>query len=309
MSNQVKNYKMKLKSIIMFSLISFGMSAQVGISKALTFDPDTRTQLHVKQDNFAARMPRANTAAVLPTSLTGTTGDGTQGSVIFNRETGSIVQNDGTSWKISDPIVTTMKNNKMARFIRSGNVTTSCGTCGLACGFTVKTCTATNINFTTTAPSFNEISADVALAAATSNVININTKGLYKISFKSGAIDISTPLCVGVTINLKSSLNLELSTTADATWRPINNTTSTSTSGALSVASLLPGSIDVGQSLAFTYVGVFNPGDKLRLSLAGSQNIGTGICSGALGGNNMSFAMTKIGNAISEVIVEKINMQ
>lgn len=114
---------------------------------------------------------------------------------------------------------------------------------------------------------------------------------------------------MGVTINLKSSLNLELSTTADATWRPINNTTSTSTSGALSVASLLPGSIDVGQSLAFTYVGVFNPGDKLRLSLAGSQNIGTGICSGALGGNNMSFAMTKIGNAISEVIVEKINMQ
>ncbi|UHO39097.1 hypothetical protein H5J24_02805 [Chryseobacterium capnotolerans] len=174
---------MKLEFIILiFIICNIKINAQVGISKTTGFQPDVRTQLHVKQDDYAARLPRANTTAVLPSSLTGTTGDGTQGSIIFNRETGSIVQNDGTSWKISDPIVTTMKNNKMARFIRSGNVTTSCGTCGLACGLTVKTCTAANINFT--AGSFNDISSDVALAATTSNVININTKGLYKISFK-----------------------------------------------------------------------------------------------------------------------------
>jgi hypothetical protein len=295
--------------ILLFILFNINTKAQVGISKTLTFQPDSRTQLHVKQDDYAARLPRANTASVLPVSAVGTTGTGTQGSVIYNTETGSVVQNDGTTWKISDPIVSMMKNNKMSRFIRSGNVTTSCGTCGLACALTVKTCTAANINFTTSAPSFNEISTDVSLAAATSNVININTRGLYKVSFKSGTVDISTPLCVGVVINLQSTLGLELSTTADATWRPINNTSSSSTSGALSVSSLLPGSIDVGQSLAFTYVGVFNAGDKLRLTLAGSQNIGTGICTGALGGNNMSFSMTTAGNAISEIIVEKINMQ
>jgi hypothetical protein len=295
--------------ILLFILYSIKSIAQVGISKNLTFQPDSRTQLHVKQDDNAARLPRANTASVLPVAALGTTGNGTQGSIIFNTETGSVVQNDGTTWKISDPIVSTMKNNKMSRFIRSGNVTTSCGTCGLACGLTVKTCTAADINFTTATPSFNEISSDVSLAGATSNVINISTKGLYKISFKSGAVDISTPICLGVVINLQSTLNLELSTSADATWRPINNTSSNSTAGALSVSSLLPGSIDVGQSLAFTYVGVFNAGDKLRLRLAGSQNIGTGICTGALGGNNMSFAMTKTGNAVSEIIVEKINMQ
>jgi hypothetical protein len=301
---------MKINYFLLILIFCFlRVSAQVGISKAPSFQPDTRSLLHVKQDNNAARMPRSNTAVLLPASATGTTGNGTQGSVIFNRETGSIVQNDGTVWKISDPIVTTMKNNKMARFIRTGTVTTSCGTCGLACGFTVRTCTAANINFTTASPSFNEISTDVSLAAATSNVVNINTKGLYKVSFKSGALDISTPLCLGVIINLRSRLDLELSTASDATWRPINNTTSASTAGALSVSTLLPGSIDVGQALAFTYVGVFNAGDKLRLNMGGTQDIGTGVCSGALGGNNMFFAMSKTGNAVSEIIVEKINMQ
>ena len=301
---------MKINYFLLTLIFCFlRVSAQVGISKTPSFQPDTRSLLHVKQDNNAARMPRSNTAVLLPASATGTTGNGTQGSVIFNRETGSIVQNDGTVWKISDPIVTTMKNNKMARFIRTGTVTTSCGTCGLACGFTVRTCTAANINFTTASPSFNEISTDVSLAAATSNVVNINTKGLYKVSFKSGALDISTPLCLGVIINLRSRLDLELSTASDATWRPINNTTSASTAGALSVSTLLPGSIDVGQALAFTYVGVFNAGDKLRLNMGGTQDIGTGVCSGALGGNNMFFAMSKTGNAVSEIIVEKINMQ
>lgn len=300
---------MKRKILFLIFLIyGLKINAQVGISKNTSFQPDPRTQLHVKQDNFAARLPRTNLASLLPASATGTTGNGTQASVIFNRETGSIVQNDGTTWKISDPIVTVMKNNKMARFIRSGTVTSSCGTCGLACGLTVRTCTTQNINFTTSSPSFNEISSNVSLAAATSNVININSRGLYKISFKSGAVDISTPLCLGVVINLQSILNLELSTTADPTWRPINNTASSSTAGALSVTTLAPGSIDVGQSLAFTYVGVFNAGDKLRLTLGGTQNIGSGACTGALGGNNMFFALSNTGNAVSEIIIEKINM-
>ncbi|ROI00610.1 hypothetical protein [Chryseobacterium daecheongense] len=300
---------MKRKIIfLIFMIYGLKINAQVGISKSTSFQPDSRTQLHVKQDNFAARLPRSNLASLLPASATGTTGNGTQASVIFNRETGSIVQNDGATWKISDPIVTVMKNNKMARFVRTGTVTSNCGTCGLACGLTVRTCTTQNINFTTSSPSFNEISANVSLAAATSNVININSRGLYKISFKSGAVDISTPLCLGVVINLQSTLNLELSTTADPTWRPINNTASSSTAGALSVTTLAPGSIDVGQSLAFTYVGVFNAGDKLRLTLGGTQNIGTGACTGVLGGNNMFFALSNTGNAVSEIIIEKINM-
>jgi hypothetical protein len=302
---------MKIRSFFLISatLLCLKINGQVGISKDTSFSPDTRTLLHIKQDNNAARLPRTNTASLLPVSAAGTTGNGTQGSIIFNRETGSIVQNDGTAWKISDPIVSTMKNNKMARFIRTGTVTSSCGTCGLACGLTTKTCAEANVNFTTTSPSFNDISADVSLAAATSNVININTKALYRVSFKSGTIDISTPLCIGVVINLQSNLNLELSTASDPTWRPINNTTSSSTAGALAVSTLAPGSIDVGQSLAFTYIGVFNPGDKIRLMLAGTQNIGTGVCTGELGGNNMSFAISNTGNAVSEIIVEKINMQ
>ncbi|BEV04934.1 MULTISPECIES: hypothetical protein [Chryseobacterium] len=300
---------MKTKIILLFfGLLSFLPNAQIGISKDTSFQPDSRAMLHIKQDNFAARIPRSNTALSLPVSETATTGTGTQGSIIFNRETGSIVQNDGTTWKISDPIVSTMKSNKMARFIRSGVVTSSCGTCGLACALTIRTCSTENILFTNSSPVFNDISSSVALASTNSNVININEKGLYKISFKSGAIDISTPLCAGVVINLQSRVNLELSSSTDATWRPINNNSSSSTSGALSVTTLAPGAIDVGQALSFTYVGVFNAGDKLRLTMNGTQNIGTGVCTGVLGGNNMFFSMDKTGNSVSEIIIEKINM-
>lgn len=300
---------MKTKIILLFfGLLSFLPNAQIGISKDTSFQPDSRAMLHIKQDNFATRIPRSNTALSLPVSETATTGTGTQGSIIFNRETGSIVQNDGTTWKISDPIVSTMKSNKMARFIRSGVVTSSCGTCGLACALTIRTCSTENILFTNSSPVFNDISSSVALASTNSNVININEKGLYKISFKSGAIDISTPLCAGVVINLQSRVNLELSSSTDATWRPINNNSSSSTSGALSVTTLAPGAIDVGQALSFTYVGVFNAGDKLRLTMNGTQNIGTGVCTGVLGGNNMFFSMDKTGNSVSEIIIEKINM-
>ncbi|KMQ62414.1 hypothetical protein ACM40_08975 [Chryseobacterium sp. BLS98] len=307
---------MKIKYFLLALIFCFiRVSAQVGIAKAPGFQPDTRTLLHVKQDDNAARMPRSNTASALPVSATGTTGNGTQSSVIFNRETGSIVQNDGTAWKISDPIVTALKNNKMARFIRSAVVTADCGTCGLGCGGVNRLCPqaggAMDVPFTSASPSYNDISSDVSLASATSNVINIKTRGLYKISFKSGAIDVNTPaLCVGVTINLYSKVDLETSTAAaPTTWRPITNNTSSSTSGALSLGSINPTAIDVGQSLVLTYIGSFEAGDNLRLRFYGNQNIGTGVCTGIIGGNVMSFSMNTTGNGVSEIIVEKINMQ
>jgi hypothetical protein len=307
---------MKINYFLLALILCFiRVSAQVGISKVPNFQPDTRSLLHVKQDNNAARLPRANTASVLPTSAVGTTVNGTQGSIIFNKETGSIVQNDGTVWKISDPIVTAMKNNKMARFIRSAVVTADCGTCGLGCGGVNRLCPqaggAMDVPFTSASPSYNDITADVSLASATSNIINIKTRGLYKISFKSGAIDVKTPaLCVGVTINLYSKVDLETSTAAaPAIWRPITNNSTSSTSGALSLGSLSPGAIDVGQSLVLTYVGSFEAGDNLRLRFYGNQNIGTGVCTGIIGGNILSFSMNTTGNAVSEIIVEKINMQ
>ncbi|MDN3691565.1 hypothetical protein QWZ06_04515 [Chryseobacterium tructae] len=302
---------MKLEFIILiFIVCNIKISAQVGISKTAGFQPDVRAQLHVKQDDYATRLPRANTASVLPVSLTGTTGDGTQGSVIFNRETGSVVQNDGTSWKISDPIVTTMKNNKMARFIRNATVTTTCDPCVLLpfpnCILgSNQQCAAVDVPFTTGIPALNEISTDVDLLSTTSNVINFKTRGLYKVSFKSGAINVGTPTCIGASTNLYSRLNLEVSSDNGTTWKPVNNTVSNTTGGLLSLGSIPVGSIDVGQSLAFTYVGVFNVNDRARLRFYGNQTMLVGGCLG----NNMFFAMNTTGNSISDIIVEKINMQ
>lgn len=302
---------MKLEFIILiFIICNIKIGAQVGISKTAGFQPDVRAQLHVKQDDYAARLPRANTTAVLPASQTGTIGDGTQGSIIFNRETGSVVQNDGTSWKISDPIVTTMKNNKMARFVRSGTVTTNCDPCVLLplpnCIIgSNKQCAAVDVPFTAAAPVLNEIPSDVELVSGANNIVNFKTKGLYKISFKSGAINVGMPVCLGVSTNLYSRLNLELSSDNGTTWRPVNNTVSNTTGGILSLSSLPAGSVDVGQSLAFTYVGVFNANDKVRLRFFGNQTMLIGGCVG----NNMFFSMNTGGNAISDIIVEKINMQ
>lgn len=300
---------MKLKFITMiFTLCIVKIFAQVGISKNAVFQPDTRAQLHVKQDDYAARLPRANTTAVLPTSSPGTTGDGTQGSIIFNRETGSIVQNDGTTWKISDPIVTTMKNNKMARFVRSGTVTTTCESCTIFNPCLIgsnRACAAVDVPFTTSSPSVNDITTDVDLINPTSNVINFKTRGLYKLSFKSGALNVGEAVCVGATTNLFSRLNLEVSSDNGATWRPVNNTVSNTAGGLLSLGSIPVGSVDVGQSLAFTYVGVFNAGDRARLRFFGNQTMSVGGCLGS----NMFFAMNTTGNSISEIIVEKINMQ
>ncbi|AZA80500.1 hypothetical protein C1637_22770 [Chryseobacterium lactis] len=283
------------------------VNSQVGISKNLTFQSDPRTQLHVKQDNYAVRLPIASSATVLPVSLSGTSGDGTQGSVIFNRETGSIVQNDGTSWKISDPIVTTVKNNKIARFIRNGTVTTTCQPCTIlspCIGGSDRDCAAVNVPFTSNTPSINEISNDVSLISPTSNIISFKTRGLYKLSFKSGALDIGEATCVGATTNLYSRLNLEISSDNGASWKPINNTVSNSTGGLLSLGSIPLGSVDVGHSLAFTYVGVFNQGDRVRLRFFGNQTMSVGGCLGY----NMYFAMNTTGNSVSEIIVEKINM-
>jgi hypothetical protein len=86
--NKLKNLAMKTKIILLFfGLLSFLPNAQIGISKDTSFQPDSRAMLHIKQDNFAARIPRSNTALSLPVSETATTGTGTQGSIIFNRET------------------------------------------------------------------------------------------------------------------------------------------------------------------------------------------------------------------------------
>lgn len=298
---------MKLKSITLILLLySISTIAQVGISKDMSFRPDSRTQLHVQQDNEAVRLPRVNNSTLLPTSALGTTVDGTQGSIIFDKETGSIIENDGTTWKISDKIVSAMKSNRIARFVRSGNSTTDCGSCAI-CALQNKTCANADVNFTTSSPSFNDVPTSISLGSGISNIINIQEGGLYRVTFSSGPIEVNTAFCIGVSINLYSRLDLELSSLADTTFRPINKTVNSSSSGALSVSTLAPGAIDVGQTLAFTYVGTFNAGDKLRLKFYGNQNFGTGGCSSGFG--SLNFIMNSIGAANSEIIVEKINMQ
>lgn len=120
--------KTLIYSIFLFSSITY--NAQVGISKDQSFRPDTEVLLHIKQDNEAVRLPKTDNATFLPAVAVTTTGAGTEGSIIYNDQSGGIVQSDGTQWKLSDRIVVDLKANKLARFVRSGIVTSSCGQCG-----------------------------------------------------------------------------------------------------------------------------------------------------------------------------------
>lgn len=297
--------------------------AQVGISKDMSFRPDVRTQLHVKQDNEAVRLPRVNTFAALPASGTGTTTNGTQGSVIFNKETGSIVQNDGTQWKISDGIVSTMKNGKMARFVRNTVGTLNFGDCGSI--FTGNTCSGDKVVspisyvFNNTGlNTYNDIPTDVTMSTSPNSMIRFNTMGLYRISFKSGQASVSLPrVCLGVESNFYTRAELQKSTNG-STWASVaSNTSNQKIPGAaqagdiLGIIGQLANYNTSGYANAITYTGVFNPGEFIRVQYSGNLNMGLAVCSTSIAllgdGGNMKINFDGTGSNDTEVIVEKIN--
>ncbi|CAH0277817.1 hypothetical protein [Chryseobacterium sp. Bi04] len=298
---------MKLKSIIMFSLISMGISAQVGISKAPAFQPDIRTELHVQQNNEAVRLPRSNTTSILPVSAAGTTGNGTQGSILYNKQAANIAQNDGTQWKvISDPILVNLKNGKLARFVRSGGtLTSSCGTCVL-CGAENRQCTPIDVPLTATGNNaFNDIAADVELVAASTPQIRFKTSGLYRISFSS-RVTSSAPVCLGIAQTIYARMNLSLQANGTGAFVPINSSVSpyrlNSATDPLQILGILGPKIN--HSISSTYVGTFNTADIVKFTFFGNQDIVVGGCTGGA----MNFQLDGTGYQLPEVIIEKLTM-
>lgn len=300
------------------------LNAQIGISKDHSFRPDSRTQFHVKQDNEAVRLPRVNTTAALPTSTTGTTENGTQGSILYNKETGSIVQNDGTQWKISDAIVTTRKNGKTARFVRNNNAVLDFGSCGnFISGFS---CTGNkvinpNTNFfsftsNTANTAYNDIPTDVTLVSNPGQQIRFNTKGLYRISFKTGMATEEVPrVCVGVTTNNYTRVDL-LKSSNGSSWTPIaSNTSNKQIPGVLQASDLL-GMVttilsvnNTGMANSITYTGVFYPNELIRFTYYGNLNMGTAVCTPiiTLDSTDMKLIFDGTGANMTEVIIEKIS--
>lgn len=313
----------KLLMLILISLNLLSVYGQVGISKDNSFNPDNRTQFHIKQDNEVVRLPRVNNTNALPTSGFGTTDDGTEGSIIYNKETGSIVQNDGTKWNISDVIVTTRKNGKTARFVRSGDATLDFGNCGL----TGLSCSGNKVidagvhfyNFTNNInnEAYNDIPSDVSLVSTINPQIRFNSKGLYRISFKSGMATEQLPTaCVGITTNYYSRVDLQKSTNNGSTWNPIaSNTSNKQIPGALSandlsaMVSAILSLNNTGLANSITYTGVFNSNELIRINYYGNLNMGTATCSTSilLQPINMNLKFNGTGANMSEIIIEKIS--
>lgn len=291
---------------LIFIIYCFSTSAQVGISKDLGFKPDSRTILHVKQDNEAVRLPKSNTTGILPSSVIGTTGNGTQGSIIYNRETGGIVENDGTQWKVSDPIIVNLKNGKLARFVRSGGtLTSSCGSC-ILCGFENRQCTPVDVPLTVTGNNaFNDIPGDVELIAASTPQIRFKTTGLYRISFSS-RVTSSSPTCLGIAQTIYAKMNLFLQANGMGAFVPINSTVSpytlNSATDPLQILGILGPKIN--HSISSTYVGTFNANDIIKFTFFGNQNITVGGCTGGA----MNFQLDGTGYQLPEVIIEKLTI-
>jgi hypothetical protein len=300
---------MKNKIIILvFLCFIFKIYAQVGISKDLSFRPDSRTLLHAKQDNEAVRLPRSNTSSILPTSAMGTIGNGTQGSVIYNKQTGSVVQNDGAQWKTNaDPILINLKNGKLARFVRSGGtLTSSCGNC-LVCGLENRQCTSVDVPLTATGNNaFNDISGDVELISASTPQIRFKASGLYRISFSS-RVTSSSPTCLGIAQTIYARMTLSLQANSTGAFTPINNTISpytlNSATDPLQILGILGPKIN--HSISSTYIGNFNANDIVKFTFGGNQNIAVGGCTGGA----LNFQLDGTGYQLPEVIIEKLTIQ
>lgn len=292
--------------ILALAMCGFQANAQVGISKDLSFKPDSRVLLHVKQDNEAVRLPRSNITSILPSSVTGTTGNGTQGSIIYNKETGGIVENDGTQWKASDPILVNLKNGKLARFVRSGGtLTSSCGSC-IVCGLENRPCNPVDVPLTATGNNaFNDIAGDVELIAESTPQIRFKTTGLYRISFSS-RVTSSAPTCLGIAQTIYARMNLSLQANGSGAFVPINSTVSpytlNSATDPLQILGILGPKIN--HSISSTYVGVFNANDIVKFTFFGNQNIAVGGCTGGA----MNFQLDGTGYQLPEVIIEKLTI-
>ena len=239
------------------------------------------------------------------------------------KETGSIVQNDGTKWKISDGIVSTLKNGKMARFVRNGTGTLDFGECGGL--VSLYNCSGDKTiapeYYTFSYPglnTYNDIPTDVTMSASPDSRIKFNTKGLYRISFKSGQATVYLPrICVGVESNFYTRVELQKSTNGTV-WSSIaSNTSNQKIPGAaqagdiVGILTTLVGYNNSGYANAITYTGVFNPGEFIRVQYSGNLNMGAAICNNTTllggGGGNLRIIFDGTGTNDTEVIVEKIN--
>ena len=165
----------------------------------------------------------------------------------------------------------------------------------------------------TASGAFNDISSSVTLSTNPGNIIRFNERGLYRITYKSGKINMKVPnICAAIGNTWYARTDFEKRTAADATWRPIANNTNSMSIGALSLTDILPLGIDPGVSNAITHTAVFEPGDEIRVKFYGNLNMVTGGCSmlwsTVIGnGNDMRYTLDSTGAAATEIIVEKIN--
>lgn len=283
-----------LKSIFSMGLVLsyFACFSQVGISTNSNFTPEPQSSLHVDGVNKTVILPKANNITAFPlynASAPDLFDDDPTltGAIIFNKEDENIWQYDGTKWKISDPIVQTLKTPQLAHFTRNGNV--RIGNCS--------PCNPVIIPFINNGSfDFNNISSDVVLTGG--NSFRIGTTGVYRISFKS-------PVSIPRTLTEQAAyysgdvfVELQVSKDNGITWT-VYSSNSYSEVGGLIGGATINNSIRANLSLSTALN--LEANDLIRFRAGGARTVGF------LSPYNYMDLDTPADGAIGEVIFEKVN--
>ena len=286
-----------LKTLLSIGLVlSFIYNySQIGISTNTEFEPLPQTSLHVDGINKTVILPKANDITAFPhynPSAPDLFNDDPSlaGAIIFNKEDENIWQYDGTKWKVSDPIIQTLKTPQLAHFTRGENVRLA----------NCSPCTTITIPFVSNGTfDFNNINSHVTL---TSNQFRINTSGVYRISFKSPVLIRRSTLEQTVLFTADIFVELEVSKNNGTTWTVYSSNTYSEVGGIIGGATI---NNSIRANLSLSTALNLNTNDLVRFRTGGERSvIGIPVVDPSF---NYIDLDTPVTGAIGEVIIEKIN--
>jgi hypothetical protein len=286
-----------LKSLFSMGLVLsyFTCYSQVGISTNSNFTPEPQSSLHVDGINKTVILPKADNIMAFPlynASAPDLFDDDPTltGAILFNKEDENIWQYDGTKWKISDPIVQTLKTPQLAHFTRNGNV--RIGNCS--------PCTTVTIPFVSNGSfDFNNISSDVVL---NENLFRIGTTGVYRISFKSPVLIRRSLIEQTILFTGDVFVELQVSKNNGSTWTVYSSNSYSEVGGIIGGATI---NNSIRANLSLSTALNLEANDLIRFRAGGERTVyGVPFLDPSYDYMDLD---TPVNGAIGEVIFEKVN--
>lgn len=283
-----------MKNSIFLLTLLFSIStlcAQVGISANNDFVPHEDAALHVEGVNKTVILPKADNPKAFPLYDDSQPDDytddpGLAGAIIYNESDESIYQYDGQKWVSSDALMYSLKTPQLAHFTRNGNV--RLGSCS--------PCNTVIVPFVSnTSQDFNNIPSDIVML--TGGQFRVNTKGVYRVSFKSPLSILRSGLEQFVSFTANVLVELQVSKNGGSSWTTYSSNNFDENGGVI-------GGITINNSiranLSLSTAINLDANDLIRFRVSGERSVYP------FGPNYIDMDTPSTG-AIGEVIFEKVN--